>query len=203
MHYHENLPWADGQIITAQEYLLNAACSMQHQAFVFRRIYNPVCYLNRYYEDTTVSLYHLQYGNVGVIREEGYVYIENPQGINQSVKGDDGLVIYNLLPFLHIVLFPQFEEWILKGEYNKINKLIKETLKRRIVMSPNGIKYIKSIPIPIFQLYASIALHQFSVTIYIRLIVVRFLLLLNRLLGKTRFINHIVYRLVNKNTPRK
>jgi glycosyltransferase involved in cell wall biosynthesis len=180
--YHPNLPWESNQIITSEEYLSKPEFFMQHQGFVFRKneYLDAADYIGRFYEDTTVSLFHLQFGKLGIVNESGYVWINYPNGINGSLRNDDREIIINLLPFLHIVLFPILRNEILRGEYNSINHFVKRLLTYKFQISDKTIIYLESINIPIYKNIVHICTKGTNTFLKCKLFLIRILLILVR-----------------------
>lgn len=125
------------QIISADYYILHPELFSQHQSFVFRRNVHesPIDKLGLDYEDTTVTLFHLQYGNIIYLNQMGYQYIIYPSGINMLLRDDDRLVELSLLELKHILLFPKFSDLILKASLPKLIHLLKVNDERRLVLS--------------------------------------------------------------------
>ena len=197
--YHQNLPWNTNSTISAEEYLMQPEYFMQHQGFVYRRHneIDPTKYIGRFYEDTTVTLFHLQYGKVGIINESGYVWIAHNNGINGTLKNDDRKLIIGLLPFLHIALFPKLKEILLKAEYNSINSFIKQLLKRNYQLSKNTITYLQSVKLPIYQMVASIDEKGLTFKIKMHLLIARVLLIFVRRCNYSYTLLSLAYSVLN------
>lgn len=193
--YHPNLPWETNQILTSEEYLSNPEYFMQHQGFVFRKNENvdAADYIGRFYEDTTVSLFHLQFGKLGIVNESGYVWINYPNGINGSLRNDDREIIINLLPFLHMVLFQNLRSEILRGEYNSINHFVKRLLTYKFHISDKTKKYLESINIPIYKNIVQSCNKRTNIVIKSKLYLIRILLILVR-----RFNSITLLKLANR-----
>lgn len=202
--YHPQLPWNTGDSITAEEYLMHPEFFMQHQGFVFRRNMkdDPTLHTGRFYEDTTVSLFHLQYGNIGIVNESGYVWICYPNGINGGLRADDRTVILGLLPFLHIVLYPKFKDLILRGEYRSINGFVKWVLNNNSDLSEKNIEYLTSIPMPIYQSFATIGKLRLTGLLKLKFMIVRFILICTRKLHYNIHLLRLAYWLLNGNVKR-
>lgn len=202
--YHTQLPWGTGDVITAEEYIMHPEFFMQHQGFVFRRNINsdPTLHTGRFYEDTTVSLFHLQYGNIGIINESGYMWICYPNGINGGLRADDRIVILGLLPFLHIALFPKFKDLILRGDFASINSFIKRILTSGCALSEKNTDYLASVPMPIYQTFAKIGKQGLTGMRRVKLIIVRCLLICIRRLNYNILLLRLVYWMLNGNVKR-
>jgi glycosyltransferase involved in cell wall biosynthesis len=199
--YHKNLPWQTNQIISAEEYLSKPDFFMQHQGFVFRKSQiDAADYIGRFYEDTTVSLFHLQFGKLGIINESGYVWINYPNGINGSLRNDDREIIINVLPFLHIVLFPDLKNEIIKGEIKTINHFIKNLLNKRFNVSDNTIKYLKSIDIQVCKDLVYLLNKGLKSYLRFKYLIIRFLLIIARKCNYNSMLLKLAIRLLTGNT---
>lgn len=202
--YHPNLPWDSNTIISAEEYLYRPEFFMQHQGFVYRRHkdIDPTKYTGRFYEDTTVSLFHLQYGNVGIIDESGYVWICHTNGINGTLTNDDRHVVLGLLPFLHIALFPKLKDILLRAEYVSMNGFVKQLLCRKYNLSNSTINYLLSIKLPIYQRLAIICEQGMSCSIRLRIYFARIALILARKCKYNKTLLALAYKVLNGNVNR-
>lgn len=138
--YHPIGTFKDGQIITAEEYISNPFYFSQHQSFVFRRNMenSPLDKLGLDYEDTTVTLFHLQYGPMICLEQSAYVYVVYPGGINARLNDDDRLVNITLLQLEHILYFPQFADWIFRASLSEFVHLLKEASRRKLALGESG-----------------------------------------------------------------
>lgn len=125
------------QIVTAENYLSHPDLFSQHQSFVYRRHRDssPIDLLGLDYEDTTATLFHLQFGDIIYLNQSGYQYISYPQGINRQLSDDDRLVQLALLPLVHTYYFPQFTYPILSAAIPELNHLLKITVGQRLQLS--------------------------------------------------------------------
>lgn len=77
----------NGQIISANDYILHPDWFAQHQSYVYRRnkTISPIDSLGLDYEDTTATLFHLQFGSIICLNQSGYVWVNYGNGINGSL----------------------------------------------------------------------------------------------------------------------
>lgn len=131
--WFKNGKFRTGQIISAQEYILNHYF-IQHQAFVYRKNKNidPVSILGKHYEDTTITLFHLQFGSIVYIDKHDYVCVRYKASINSSLTGDDMIVTYCLLPLHHIFYLPKFSGMYIKAGVSDLNHLTKLCIGRQM-----------------------------------------------------------------------
>ena len=125
------------QIIDANEYISHPFMFSQHQAFVYRRntLCNPIDNLGLDYEDTTATLFHLQFGSIIYLNQSGYQYISYPFGINNLLSGNDRTVCLALLEIEHCIFFPVFRTAILKASLPKLIHLLKMEVNGVLVLS--------------------------------------------------------------------
>lgn len=127
----------NGQVLTANDYISDPSLFSQHQSFVYRRNleYSPIELLGLDYEDTTATLFHLQYGNIIYLNQTGYQYVSYPEGINRKLADDDRLVCLALLQIEHMLFFPQFSQLILKASLPELVHLLKITEEKKLELS--------------------------------------------------------------------
>lgn len=125
------------QIISADEYISHPDWFAQHQSFVYRKhpTISPIETLGLNYEDTTVTLFHLQYGSIICLNQSGYVWVNYTNGINGSLQEDDRLVSLALLQLEHTLFFPKFAELILQSNLQELIHLFKITTCRKLQLS--------------------------------------------------------------------
>lgn len=127
----------NGQIISANDYILHPDWFAQHQSYVYRRnkTISPIDSLGLDYEDTTATLFHLQFGSIICLNQSGYVWVNYGNGINGSLHGDDRMVRVALLEIEHMQFFPQFAIVILKAALPKLIHVLKVTVERKLDIS--------------------------------------------------------------------
>lgn len=155
--YHRKGLFKTGQIISTEEYIVHPEWFAQHQSFVYRKhpIISPIETLGLNYEDTTVTLFHLQFGSIICLEQSGYVWVNYKNGINGSLLEDDRLVSLALLQVEHMLFFPQLAEYIFKGSVKEWIHLLKETSQRTLQLSETTKKDLARFDGFIFNYYAS------------------------------------------------
>ncbi len=125
------------EIISGEYYISHPTLFSQHQSFVYRRNCNksPIELLGLDYEDTTVTLFHLQFGNIIYLNQSGYQYISYPGGINRLLSEDDRMVRLALLQLEHMLYFPKFSRLIFKASLPELNHLLKVTNERKLQLT--------------------------------------------------------------------
>ena len=181
-----------GRIITAQEYLSDLSLFSQHQAFMFRRNEkeDPSLVLGRHYEDTTITLFHLQFGSIICLNEGGYVYVVSDNGINRQLTNDNRLVVLTLLHLEHISLFPKFAGIIFKSAIDPLIHLLKITCRRKISLTEDYIHHLSFFEGFLFKYYQT---SNHSPFMQVRLLVLRLGLLVYK---KLKIRNSRVLRLL-------
>ena len=147
----------NGQIISAKDYISHQDWFAQHQSFVYRKhpTISPIDKLGLNYEDTTVTLFHLQFGSIIYLNQSGYVWVNYQNGINRSLRADDRLVSFGLLHIEHMILFPQFIDYIFRGNLFELVHLFKETTSRKLQLTETTKKDLARFEGFIFKYYAS------------------------------------------------
>ena len=92
-----------GQILPAEEYI--AKHWRSDHSFVYRRNIeeDPTKLFGGYYDDTLITDYHLQFGNIVCLEDAGYVYVQYEQSIWHEViaSKDDKLMCHIMyIPYL-------------------------------------------------------------------------------------------------------
>lgn len=191
--YHRKGLFVTGQIITAEEYIIHPEWFAQHQSFVYRKhpTISPIEHLGLNYEDTTVTLFHLQFGYIICLEQSGYVWVNYKNGIDGSLREDDRLVSLGLLQVEHMLFFPQLAEYIFKGSQKEWIHLLKVTTQRLLQLSDMTKKDLARFDGFIFKYYVS---DKPSLRDRITLWYIRLMLLLNCKYNTPSW--HYVYKLL-------
>lgn len=62
----------------------------------------------KHFDDTIITLHHLQFGPVVYLNRADYVWVQYKKSISNTIIGDDNVVTYGLLPLHHIRFVPTF-----------------------------------------------------------------------------------------------
>lgn len=84
----------NGYVLSSEDYIANY-WRIDH-AFVFRRYVheNPTLLFGGYYDDTLITDYHVQFGDIVCLNDAGYVYVQRKQSIwNEVVAKGEHLVL--------------------------------------------------------------------------------------------------------------
>lgn len=174
----------DFQTITAEYYISHPGLFSQHQSFVFRRNINkdPIGLLGLDYEDTTVTLFHLQFGSIIYLNQSGYQYIRYSYGISRRFCKDDRMVSLALLQLKHMSYFSCFSKLILIASLPQLVHLLKVTCERNIDLSSGIQKSFSKYNGFLFRFYEK---NNHSLAENIRIRVLRLLLLFMNRYKKT------------------
>lgn len=90
---------------------------------------DPVGLYGKHFDDSVITLHHLQYGNVVLIDRADYVWVQYKNSISNSVRGDVLMVERSLLPFTHAMYIPKFRDLFLE----RMNLDLYHLLRRCVV----------------------------------------------------------------------
>ena len=75
-----------------------------------------VALYGKYFDDTIITLHHLQFGSCVYLDRADYVWVQYKTSITKTLQGDDNLVEYGLLFLHHIRFIPAFaSEFMYEG----------------------------------------------------------------------------------------
>lgn len=118
-----------GKILNARDYILGQY-SILNQAIVIRRLsdVNPAEILEKDFDDTMITLFHLQYGNIVCLNRADYAYVISESSINSSLVGIDREVIMYGHIFYLIHFVPRFAGLIIRANMSAIKGMMKKTI---------------------------------------------------------------------------
>ena len=153
----------DGKIITAKEYILNNLFIV-NPAFMIRRINspNPAELLGKNFNDSLITLYHLQFGKIVFLKRTQYAYVISPYGINASRTGIDREVfMFSITPY-KILLIPKFAGILLRSELKSIKRMMKMTVTAQQLKSEtiNWLCQFQGFSFRLFACYKLSILHR-------------------------------------------
>lgn len=119
-----------GKILTPKEYILEHY-SILNQAFVIRRLpeINPGEILQKDFDDTMITLFHLQYGNIICLNRADYAYVISENSINSSLVGIDRDVIMYGHIFYLIHFIPRFAGLLFRANLVSIRGMMEKTIR--------------------------------------------------------------------------
>lgn len=89
-----NEQFQTGEILSSEEYIRNHF--RQFQCFVFRRNteINPAKKLGGYYNDSIITAFHIQYGDIVCLNDAGYVLVRHKSSIwSKQIESGDNVAI--------------------------------------------------------------------------------------------------------------
>lgn len=83
-----------------------------NQCYMTRRHPEKDCasLYGKYFDDTIITLHHLQYGPCVYLDRADYVWVQYKTSITKTLQGDDNLIEYGLLQLHHIRFVPAFAD---------------------------------------------------------------------------------------------
>lgn len=145
----------DGQIMSPEYIILNGLQGLNPTYMIRRnKEENPAELFGKWYDDTVITLYHMQFGMVKFIDRADYVWVQYSGSISNSDKGDDRLVDYALLPYQHAQLIPKFGDLFLTAPNLRLVHLLKRSIFHKIRLNPLTRQYVAQFKGFIFRYYA-------------------------------------------------
>lgn len=123
----------NGECINAERFILEGFRPL-NQACMIRRSPqdNMLILYGKHFDDTIITLHHLQYGPVVFLDRADYVWIRYSNSITAILKDDSNIVIHSLLPIHHLILIPSFVRLFLQQGISELNKLVKILINRKL-----------------------------------------------------------------------
>ena len=144
----------DGAILTPSNIILNEICGLNPTYMIRRqKEENPAEKYGKLFDDTVITLYHLQYGNVIFTDRSDYVWVQYSNSISNSDKGDERQLLYALLPYQHALLIPKFTNYFMSLANLPLLHILKKSLFRKIKLNPSTIQHLTLFNGFIFQYY--------------------------------------------------
>ncbi len=165
-------------ILTPSDIILKKLRGL-NQSYMIRRndAINPIELYGKQYDDTIITLHHLQFGNVIYIDRADYVWVQYKNSINSSLQNDDKFVTHNMLPLHHIYFIPLFAGLLLKDGLQELIQLTKKTIKGQINTTQETKNLMQQFDGFLFKVYTSDTLKYAQ---KIRLYIILYVLLLIR-----------------------
>lgn len=115
---------------------------------------NPAEKFGKWFNDTNITLYFLQFGKAIFIDRADYVWVQYRSSISNSVVDWDRQLLYALLPLQQATLIPRFKYYFLMRYNRELAGLLKHSLFRHIPFGNGIVAYYAQIDAFIFQYYA-------------------------------------------------
>ena len=116
---------------------------------------NPAELYGKLFDDTIITYYHLQFGDVVFIDRADYVWVQYGASISNSDHGFDRQLIYALLPLQHAMLIPHFKKLFQTQINRELSSLLRQCLLNYIPLSASTIRYCAQFDGFIFQYFAN------------------------------------------------
>lgn len=85
----------------------------------------------KHFDDTIITLHHLQFGSCVYVDRADYVWVRYNTSITATLKGDDELVEYALLPLHHVHYLPVFMDIFMQDGLSQFIHMFKELANKR------------------------------------------------------------------------
>lgn len=97
----------DGVIINKEDFILRGLRGLNQGYMIRRRPNDNMSKLyGKWFDDTIITLHHIQYGSVIFVDRADYIWVQYRKSISHEQLGDEKSMIYGLLPLHHIILIP-------------------------------------------------------------------------------------------------
>lgn len=125
-----------GDIITPKQFILEGYRAL-NQCYMMKRDNHTdlMKTYGKYFDDTIITQHHLQFGPCVYINRADYVWVKYNTSITETLKGDDNLVEYALLPLHHVKFLPKFKDFFLEDGLHQFIKLFKVMSKKNYKLS--------------------------------------------------------------------
>lgn len=125
----------DGQILSEKDIITNYRAVNQCYMIRANRNFDLTALYGKNYDDTIITLHHLQFGKCVWMNRADYVWVRYKSSITGTLIGDDSLVEYSLLPIHHILLIPHFAGFFIEDGINELIHLFKVLFERKFKLS--------------------------------------------------------------------
>ena len=104
-----------------------------NQCYMIRRHPEEDCaaLYGKHFDDTIITQHHLQFGPCVYLDRADYVWVKYGTNITCTLKGDDNLVEYALLPLHHVRYLPMFKDIFMEDGLNIFIHRFKEMASKR------------------------------------------------------------------------
>lgn len=115
----------NGQVLSAYDIL--SEYRALNQCYMIRRHPEQDCaaLYGKHFDDTVITLHHLQFGPVVYVDRADYAWVQYATSITKTLRGDDNVVEYGLLPLHHIRFIPAFADMFMQDGLKDIIHMLK------------------------------------------------------------------------------
>lgn len=120
----------EGSVLTDRQVILGNLQGL-NQTYMIRRQMrdNPALKYGCQFDDTIITLFHLQFGSVVLTDRSDYVWVQYKNSISNSDCGDDREVLYAILPIEHAILVPKFRRLFMQQDNLELFHVLKKCVK--------------------------------------------------------------------------
>ncbi len=115
----------NGQVLSAYDIVSDYRAL--NQCYMIRRHPEQDCaaLYGKHFDDTIITLHHLQFGPVVYVDRADYAWVQYPQSISHKMANDEKLVTYGLLPLHHAEFIPSMRNLFLQTGLHDLVHLFK------------------------------------------------------------------------------
>lgn len=121
----------NADIINPAQFILDGFRAL-NQCYMMRRdsVTDLKKVYGKHFDDTVITYHHLQFGNCIYLDRADYVWVKYNTSITETLKGDDNLVEYSLLPLHHVHYVPKFARLFMQEGLQTLIHFFKELQKK-------------------------------------------------------------------------
>lgn len=159
-----------GSILTPSDIILKGLRGLNQSYMIRRNSHVDVVGLyGKHFDDTIITLHHLQFGNVVFLDRADYVWVQYGKSINSSLKSMDREVVIGLLPIHHILFVPKFAGLFMKDGLRDLVHLWKISPKSS-QLSEGTLNFLRQFEGFIFRYFST---EKHSIADQVRFLLVR------------------------------
>jgi len=159
-----------GSILTPSDIILKGLRGLNQSYMIRRNSHVDVVGLyGKHFDDTIITLHHLQFGNVVFLDRADYVWVQYGKSINSSLKSMDREVVIGLLPIHHILFVPKFAGLFMKDGLRDLVHLWKISPKSS-QLSEGTLNFLRQFEGFIFRYFST---EKHSIVDQVRFVLVR------------------------------
>lgn len=116
----------DGAVFTKEQVVTYNILGLNQSYMMRRQHKDDMAELyGKHFDDTIITLHHLQYGSVIFVDRADYVWVQYATSITKTLRGDDNVAEYGLLPLHHIRFIPAFAGMFMQDGLKDIIHMLK------------------------------------------------------------------------------
>jgi glycosyltransferase involved in cell wall biosynthesis len=120
-----------GEVINPERFIFEGYRAL-NQCYMMRRdsVTDLKKVYGKHFDDTVITYHHLQSGDCVYLDRADYVWVKYNTSITETLKGDDNLVEYSLLPLHHVRYVPKFARLFMQEGLQTLIHFFKELQKK-------------------------------------------------------------------------